>query len=207
MRQCMSDLRDGWYGNAAYRQWVKDGQPLTADGKQGGQVLSEPRRAAEAKHRFGKSKGAADWIPRTCVRPVNCQGLVDRAKKEAEEMIPGIPGLSGTLADLVIDPGFTMVEKAVVDMSDLTGLPAEAKAGNVVSIASDMVSNEDGSPAVDNSVGDDPPAPEDAAAAPAAAASLDAPDADAEELVHCMFCSRLIEHAAMGDCICEACAY
>ena len=101
---------------------------------------------ARAQHRFGKSKTVDDWIPDDAVRPSNVGGLVDKAIREAEEMLKKTEGLSGTLADLVkchsvttsdtvtqswepdpqfVDPTAKLVEPHTRDMSDLTGLPQE----------------------------------------------------------------------------------
>ena len=87
-----------------------------------------------------------DWIPDDAVRPSNVGGLVDKAIREAEEMLKKTEGLSGTLADLVkchsvttgdtvtqswepdpqfVDPTAKLVEPHTRDMSDLTGLPQE----------------------------------------------------------------------------------
>ena len=43
--------------------------------------MTEARRKRQAQLRFGKGKGAADWIPAHCTRPVNCVGLVRKVGK------------------------------------------------------------------------------------------------------------------------------
>jgi len=66
MKQCMADLRDGWYGNKAWRDWCAAGKPNTIEGTVDGQTLTEEERCSAARARFGKGKTAADWIPRDC---------------------------------------------------------------------------------------------------------------------------------------------
>ena len=59
MRECIEHLREGWYGNEAYRQWVAGGRkkPEKLRGEKG-----ERLRKQQARRRFGKKKTAADWI-------------------------------------------------------------------------------------------------------------------------------------------------
>jgi hypothetical protein len=146
MKECMGHLRDGWYGNDAYHEWIREGRPIGSGPGGTGEMLSVEQRAARAQHRFGKGKTVDDWIPSDCCRPSNVGGLVDKAIREAEAMIKKTEGLSGTLADLVkchsvtdgetvsqswvpdpqfVDPTTTLVEPHTRDMSDLTGLPQE----------------------------------------------------------------------------------
>ena len=147
MRQCMKDLRDGWYGNDAYHKWCAAGKPKTVEGTVDGEALTDDERRTAAKARFGKNKTEADWIPRDCHRPVNCGGLVRKAIAEANAMIEKIDGLSGTLADLVVEDGAKILEKAVIDCSDMTGLPAE-----MMLVGNDIAMNEDGTVATDDVV-------------------------------------------------------
>jgi hypothetical protein len=148
MKQCMSDLRDGWYGCDNYHKWIREGRPIGRGPVGTGEVLSVEQRRAAAQHRFGKGKSEDDWIPSDCCRPSNVAGLIEKAKGEAEAMIAKTDGLSGTLADLVkresqpaaddqtvthrwvpdptyVDPSAILVEPHTRDMSDLTGLPQE----------------------------------------------------------------------------------
>ena len=98
----MGDLRDGWYGNDAYHKWVSELKPIGRGPGGTGEPLTPEQRRAIAQHRFGKGKTEDDWIPSDCVRPSNVASLVAKAMAEAEAMIAKTPGLSGTLADLVV---------------------------------------------------------------------------------------------------------
>ena len=143
----MGDLRDGWYGNDAYHKWVSELKPIGRGPGGTGEPLTPEQRRAIAQHRFGKGKTEDDWIPSDCVRPSNVASLVAKATAEAEAMIAKTPGLSGTLADLVVresvagadgtvthrwvpnplfvEPSAKLVQPHTRDMSDLIGLPQE----------------------------------------------------------------------------------
>jgi hypothetical protein len=147
MKQCMKDLRDGWYGNDAYHKWCAADRPKTVEGTVDGEALTDDERRTAAKARFGKKKTEDDWIPRDCHRPVNCGGLVKKAIAEANAVIEKIDGLSGTLDNLVVQDGAKILEAAVIDCSDMTGLPAE-----MMLVGNDIVLNEDGTVATDDVV-------------------------------------------------------
>jgi hypothetical protein len=128
MRMAMNHLRDGWYGNTEYHQWLKDGKPKTLDGKVGGTEVTVEQRRSQARSRFGRGHGEDDWIPSVCCRPVNCAGLVNKAIGEANAMIEGIEGISGkvdSVEGLTVASGATLVEPHTRDMNDLIGLPQE----------------------------------------------------------------------------------
>ena len=149
MRECIEQLRAGWYGNAEWRAWKAAGKPIGTD--PGGQVidgveLTEQQRINRATERFGR-KGkditANDWIPDDCHRPVNCQGLVDTVAREANKMISNITGLHGDIHNLTWDDDAVFVsdhtrwQKPVTewtddarDLSDLTGAKSTLLQGN-----------------------------------------------------------------------------
>ena len=165
MKQCMSDLRDGWYGCDNYHKWIREGRPIGRGPVGTGEVLSVEQRHAAAQHRFGQGKSEDDWIPSDCCRPSNVAGLIEKAKGEAEAMIAKTDGLSGTLADLVkresqpaadgqtvthrwvpdptyVDPSAILVEPHTRDMSDLIGLPQAAAAAAAAAAAKTMTPRE-----------------------------------------------------------------
>jgi len=134
MRVCIEHLREGWYGNEAYRQWVADGRkiPDKLQGEKG-----ERLRRQQARRRFGKKKTAADWIPANCCRPVNCGGLVRKVKEEANEMITNMYGLAGTIDALTWDEEdelVTFTEAGRMDLCDLTGVDTSQLIGNDVQL-------------------------------------------------------------------------
>ena len=153
MRECMSHLRDGWYGNDQYFRWDALGRPQGKGPMGSGPELAEASRLYHARRRTGnKDATVADWVPQDCCPPVSCAGLIRKAQREAEEMIASIPGLSGTLAALEVEDGAKLVDDHTRNFSDLTGVSKEHLVGD------DVV--EDGT-AGDNPVPDDedlPPA-------------------------------------------------
>ena len=150
MAQCIKDLRDGLYGNDAWREWVANGKPLTGDGKRGGPRLSATERRTAAVKRFGKGKTEDDWLPRDCHRPINCNGLVEKAKAEANAMIAKIDGLAGTLDNLFVEDGAKFVDAEILNSSDLTGVPADMRL-----VGNDVVTDEQGNVQADSTVADD----------------------------------------------------
>ena len=86
MRDCMGDLRDGWYGNDAYHKWVRELKPIGRGPGGTGEPLTPEQRRAIAQHRFGKGKTEDDWIPSDCCRPSNVAGLIEKAKSEDKIM-------------------------------------------------------------------------------------------------------------------------
>ena len=195
MRQCMGDLRDGWYGNKAWREWCAAGEPKTVEGTEDGQPLTEEERCTAARARFGKEKTAADWIPRDCHRPVNCAGLIRVAKQEADAMIKTIPGISGTLEHFIIEEGAKFVSKELIDRSDLIGLPAD-----MALVGNDIVTDEQGQVLADPSVNEEDVEDEadvqmqDDEDVEDAPASLDAAGPEEQQ------------HEALNRCICCNCA-
>ena len=131
MRECMGHLRDGWYGNGEYWEWVGAGKPKGSGPKGGGRtVLPAEMRKQRAQNRFGPKAGVDDWIPNDCCRPANCAGLVAKTKTEANVMIKTIPGISGTVDQVTVEQDAVLVKDHTRDMSDLTGLPREILLGN-----------------------------------------------------------------------------
>ena len=138
MRQCITHLREGWYGCAEYHKWVAAGSPLVEHGK----PISQAARTPAAQKRFqvkgGPKKSAVDWIPSNCHRPVNCDGLMRVMMKEADRMVTNLPGLSGSISGVTADDNtlvcdfdvWTPVESHTRDMSDLTGVDTSQLVGN-----------------------------------------------------------------------------
>jgi len=101
--------------------------------------LDESTRKNRAQKRFGKAATAGDWMPYDCCGPVNCAGLVSKAKAEANAMIKTIPGISGSLDSLTVEDDAELVESHTRDMSDLSGVPKELLMGNdTVGVADDV---------------------------------------------------------------------
>jgi hypothetical protein len=209
MKQCMADLRDGWYGNKAWRDWCAAGKPNTIEGTVDGQTLTEEERCSAARARFGKGKTAADWIPRDCHREVNCAGLIRIVKEEADAMIQTIPGISGTLEHFVAEEGAKFVSKELIDRSDLIGLPADMSL-----VGNDIVTDEQGQVVADPSVGDEDQQADGAHDADAvqmqdvedAPASLDAvgPEEQHAATNRCVCCNRAMDEDD-PHLVCESC--
>ena len=111
--------------------------------------MTEARRKRQAQLRFGKGKGAADWIPAHCTRPVNCGGLVRKVVEEAREMAKNMGGVKEVDAptegkplefDLSFEDDVVFCTDGQIDICDLTGCDTSKLLGN------DMVLDEDGAP-------------------------------------------------------------
>jgi len=146
MKECITELRAGWYGDANYWQWVYAGKPtMDGDGGASGEQLTAEEMIAATMKRKGKQRKpkagldlrkdlvtAANWVPADCHPPANCRGLIEKVKGEANEMIRNIGGLSGTITNLTVDDDAKLVDQDTRNMSDMTGVNCVELLGNDV---------------------------------------------------------------------------
>jgi hypothetical protein len=152
MKQAITELRAGWYGDTNYWDWVYAGKPTTdGDGGVGGKPLSEQERIDATMARKGKTRKtkagldmrkeavpADDWVPGSCHAPANCRGLVEKIVSEADAMIARISGLSGTVAGgVTVEDGAKLVDRETRNTSDLTGVNCVELLGNDVIVDTD----------------------------------------------------------------------
>eukprot|EP01047_Picozoa_sp_COSAG01_P104738 COSAG01_NODE_34027_length_554_cov_15.312088_1_plen_130_part_10 len=104
MKETMTQLLAGWYGDEKYWAWVAAGKPTKAGpgGASGRQLSAAQRVAATQKRRKKQPKSkagldiryepvtASDWVPGDCHAPANCAGLIRKVKGEADKMIAQI---------------------------------------------------------------------------------------------------------------------
>ena len=124
MKDCITALRAGWYGDEKYWDWVYNGKPKGRGPGGTGEPLTDAerllaiqlRRKSARKNRVGLDTRTIpltvdDWVPADCHAPANVPGLIEKVKGEANHMITNISGLSGTIEALTVDADAKIVTK------------------------------------------------------------------------------------------------
>ena len=172
MKDCVTALRAGWYGDENYWKWVYAGRPKGKEDGGAGELLCErcrlreitARRGGEKKHRVGLDHRtipltADDWVPQDCHAPANVPGLISKVKGEANQMISNINRISGTIEALTVDVDATIIDKQRHNMSNMTGVDVVDLIGNDAIMDENLTVGSSGDviPTVSRDLGNDHP--------------------------------------------------